>query len=154
MGHVPRCTRASRAGASVHTHTLSLPHTQFFSLTHTLTHTLFHTLNTHARGGGRTRGAVGVHGDANRPEVLVEHPGLAHHLPRAPQRKRQPPLSSYTKSILGDIRWVGPRIEHLLSTWDLTNPESITNRQNVTPTNRKGSPHVPLCKSGGRDSNL
>ena len=30
-------------------------------------------------------------------------------------------------SILGDIRlWVGPRIEHLLSTWDLTrDPESI-----------------------------
>ena len=29
-------------------------------------------------------------------------------------------LSSYT-SILDDIRlWIGPRIEHLLSTWDLT----------------------------------
>ena len=32
-------------------------------------------------------------------------------------------------SILGDMRlWVGPRSRHLLSTWDLTNPESIIGR--------------------------
>ena len=46
-------------------------------------------------------------------------------------------------SILGDVRlWVGPRKEHLIFSWDLTNPESIN-------VDKMSVAHNPSCMEQG-----
>jgi len=47
-------------------------------------------------------------------------------------------------SVLGDIRlWVGPRIEHLLSTWDLTPTLSLSSLQRLLLTQLSVAYTVP-----------